>query len=132
MKRLCLTIQYTSFYYQHCPHGQIKVSKSFGGPKINYVLINIIYWILINRSRRGAGTCLRMYSRRLWIVFPLEGKKYLIFSFLPFGNDVKHSVDFRHLKRNAARILATNVKVSKWVPLPILLCAGTQHEVKKK
>ena len=41
---------------------------------------------------------------KLWIQFPLGKIKYLLFSFLRSGVEVKRGVESRHSSRNASRI----------------------------
>ena len=41
---------------------------------------------------------------RLWVRFPLEKKKYLIFSFTRSGNEANRGNEFRHSTRNPSRI----------------------------
>ena len=42
--------------------------------------------------------------RRLWVLFPLEKIKYLMFSFTRFSNDAKYGVDLSHPTGNISRI----------------------------
>ena len=52
-------------------------------------------------ASRGAGVQACDCKRdRLWVRFPLEEMKHLIFSFLPFGVEAKRRVKFRHSTRN--------------------------------
>ena len=55
---------------------------------------------------RGAAALFRLFRwrNRLWIRFPLEEMKYLIFLFPCSGNRAKHVVEFRLTTGDAPRI----------------------------
>ena len=70
---------------------------------------------------------------RLWVRYPFEEMKYLIFLFSRSGNEAKRVVKLRHLSckclhnsakiGNGAVLMVTKCLNTRFL-LPILLCAG--------
>ena len=75
---------------------------------IFFSFVNIIMYLYIGvpieASRGTRGQACDCKRDRLWIRFPLEEIKYLMFSFHCSGVEAKCDVDFRHSTRTASRI----------------------------